>query len=144
MSQQKICSCGDPNCWTAGDYSWLYSQSGWFGVLHGCRTSIFFIHGRHIREQRTIPDGDYSLNDLPRLLEQWSTGLPNARLCWCRDTGDGDASLWIEGERQPEPADLERLEEARQRERTKDERELERLKEKLAIEDFGSAPTRTP
>lgn len=124
--------CGDPNCWDAGDYSWLASNSGWHGELHGCQTSIFFIHGRKIREQRHVPSGDWPLSQLPELLARWSTGLPNPRLAWYADTGDGDVGLWIEGEREPNEADNARLQEYRERQEREDRRVFERLKAKFA------------
>ena len=111
------CICGKDDCWEPGDNAWLSSQSGWHGELHGTRASVFFIHGRMIREQRHIPYGSFAVSDLPRLIKQWSSGLPGARLEWMADTGGGDPGLWIEGMRQPEPADWARLEEARARRR---------------------------
>ncbi len=129
-----MCKCGEKDCWDEDDYSWLASKSGWHGTLHGCRTSVFFIHGKRIREQRHIPTGYYDVASLPALLAKWSEGLPNARLSWCQDTGDGDASLWIEGVRDPDSDDVRRLEECRERQRRDDTRSWYALVKRYGID----------
>ena len=121
---QKNCTCGMPDCWPANDFSWLSSNSGWHGNINGCHSSVFFIHGKKIREQRDVPEGTYDINALLNLLVRWSQGLPNPRLVHTHDTGDGDWGLWIEGEREPNDEDWKRLEQARHSARQKAERDL--------------------
>ncbi len=127
-SRAAKCHCGEKDCWDPGDYSWLASQSGWYGELHGTDAAVFFIHGKKIREQRSIKAGDYPVEDLPRLIAQWSTGLPNAYLSWSHDTGGGDCGLWIEGIREPNADDWVRLKEVQEREDKENRRKLEELK----------------
>jgi hypothetical protein len=100
-------------------------------MLHGCHAFVFFIHGRKIREQRQVPQGRWTIAQLHERLEQWSAELPNARLVWTQDTGDGDSGLWIEGEREPNEADWQRLREARAHQRRRDEEELARIQRRL-------------
>ena len=114
----KKCFCGE-DCWDANDHSWLSSNSGWHGDINGCQSSVFFIHGKKIREQRQIPYGSFSVAELPGLFSRWSDGLPNARVEFHEDTGGGDMGIWIEGVREPNDEDLGRLEEARARMRQK-------------------------
>lgn len=121
------CHCGAKDCWDEHDYSWVSSESGWHGDINGCPSSVFFIHGKKIREQRQVPYGRFLLNDLPKLFECWGMGLPNARLVWTEDTGGGDCGLWIEGERDPTVDDLKRLEETRKRAREKAIRDLRHI-----------------
>ncbi len=129
--KEKTCICGAEDCWDRNDYSWLSSRSGWHGDVNGCPSSVFFIHGKKIREQRHIPYGEYPVASFPALLEHWAAGLPNARFFWCEDTGDGDSGLWIEGEREPNAADQDRLEQARTRERANAVRDYRSITEKF-------------
>ena len=124
MRKGEKCWCGE-DCWDSNDYSWLASNSGWFGDINGCESSVFFIHGKGIREQRRIPYGNYSLTELLALLPKWMDGLPNARLRWLFDTGDGECGLWIEGERKPNQDDVKRLEDVRIRMKEKAKRDLD-------------------
>ncbi len=112
MAKEK-CVCGAEDCWDINDYSWLSSRSGWCGDINGCHSSIFFIHGKKIREQRHIPCGSFPISVLHKLLDKWADGLPNAQLVWSEDTGDGESGLWIEGVREPNNDDKERLAELR-------------------------------
>lgn len=132
MNNRCMCGLNNQDCWPSDDFAWLDSQSGWRGTFYGCQTSVFFIHGRKIREQRHVPAGRYDIAILPERFAEWARGLPNARLVWSRDTGDGDAGLWIEGERDADEDDLVRLREARERIERNDRREFERLKAKLS------------
>ena len=125
------CSCGDAACWDKDDYSWLSSNSGWDGDINGCSSSVFFIHGRKIREQRHLPEGNWPVEQMFELVRRWSDGLPGARLVMTNDTGGGDAGFWIEGEREPNADDLSRLEECRERQSKEDRRNYERLQKKF-------------
>lgn len=125
------CHCGAENCWDEGDYSWLSSNSGWGGEINGCDSLVFFIHGRKIREQRHLPEGDWPVSEMAELVKRWSEGLPNGRLVIMEDTGDGEPGFWIEGEREPNTEDWKRLDECRARQDEKDRREYERLQEKF-------------
>lgn len=123
------CFCGDPGCWDQADRSWV--SCSWHGIQHGCESSVFFIHGRKIREQRTIPPGELSVSEFATLLVEWSKGLPNPRVVVCFDSdGDGQKGFWIEGEREPNEEDAARLEQCRAMQEKNDRRELERLKRK--------------
>lgn len=123
------CTCGASDCWDEGDYSWLASNSGWHGRLHGTEASVFFVHGKKIREQRRIPQAyGMPVEEFARNLLAWSAGLPEAKVMWMRDTGDGEADLWIEGVREPNADDWQRLREVKEREDANNRRELERLK----------------
>ena len=130
MPERKMCTCGVADCWEADDYSWL--NAGWHGEINGCEASVFWIHGRKIREQRHIPEGSWPVADMVELVGRWSEGLPGARLQVCSDTGGGDAGFWIEGERDPNAEDTKRLEECRERQDKQDRRDYDRLKEKYA------------
>lgn len=103
--------------WPEGDYSWLASQSG----LHVDGTSIFFIHGGRIRHQTHVPEGSYTLAEFTSLLAERMDGLDGPRVCWHLDTGNGEASLWVEGTRAPGPDDLNRLQAVRDQQ-TRDDR----------------------
>ena len=127
---ESNCFCGSQDCWDKDDYSWLASNSGWYGDINGCSSSVFFIHGKKIREQRHLPTGNWPISKIIELVAKWSEGLPNGRLVICEDTGDGDPGLWIEGERDPNDADLVRLQECRDRKKKEDLQELKRLTEK--------------
>ena len=129
---EQNCICGAPGCWDKGDYSWLASNSGWHGEINGCQSSVFFIHGKKIREQRNIPEGFWPVSEMVELVRRWSEGLPNARFVMCFDTGGGDPGFWIDGVREPNAADWARLEECRTRQEGQDYREYERLKEKFS------------
>ena len=128
---QGKCTCGEADCWDADDYSWLSSNSGWRGTIHGCHTSIFFIHGKKIREQRHIPAGHWDIERATELLREWSRGLPNQILIWSHDTGDGDSDLWIDGIREPTAEDWQRLEECRAWQDQDDRRTYERLRRRF-------------
>lgn len=127
----KKCFCGAPECWDAEDHAWLSSASGWRGDINGCNTSVFFIHGKQVREQRHVPNGSYQVAELPQLFEKWAEGLPDARLVWLEDAGNGDAGLWIEGVREPVEADWQRYEEASARERDRAIRALRDIRRKF-------------
>lgn len=126
------CPCGALECWDVDDYSWVSSRSGWHGELHGCQTSVFFIHGKKIREQRHTPEGRWGLDEMLQLLIEWSRGLPDPVFIWDRDTGSGDAGFWIEGVREPNDEDIARLQECRDRRDAEDRRTLERIQRRLA------------
>ncbi len=128
LKTSSKCMCGDSDCWPRDDYSWLSSRSGWSGDINGCPSSVFFIHGRKIREQRHIPEGSWSIAELAERLPMWANGLPDARLFWTSDTGGGDAGLWIEGVREPTAIDWKRLDEARARQDAEDRQTFTKLK----------------
>ena len=125
MEITQNCHCGAPECWPENDYSWL--SAAWRGVINDCEASVFFIHGKMIREQRNLPTGTYNLASLSRLLAFWGAGLPEPHLCYSHDTGAGDWGLWIEGVRKPNDEDWARLEAVRQRDREEATRELARI-----------------
>ena len=131
MSSKKDCHCGEAECWDAGDYSWLSDRSGWHGDINGCDSSVFFIHGKRIREQRHIPEGQWPIAAIGAQFEVWAKGLPGARLVYMGDTGGGDPGWWIEGEREPNDDDLVRLQEARNKAEQEERRQLGRLLEKF-------------
>lgn len=136
---EGTCHCGAPECWDEGDYSWLGSRSGWHGKLHGTDASVFFIHGKKIREQRHIPETHgMPVEEFARKLREWSSGLPEPIVMWTRDSGGGDADLWIEGVREPNDADRHRLEEVKQREDAENRRQYERLRK-----SFGESASST-
>jgi hypothetical protein len=139
MNENKSCHCGAPDCWDKNDYSWLSSNSGWHGDINGCQSSVFFIHGKKIREQRHIPTGYFPVDEIPALFAKWSQGLPGARLTYSHDTGGGDWGLWIEGERDPNGEDWARLEAARERDKEKARREIA-----YAIQRFPELRTDRP
>jgi hypothetical protein len=128
---EKNCHCGAPECWSEDDTAWLASESGWHGDINGCQSSVFFIHGKKIREQRHVPEGSHRIAEMPALLERWSAGLPNASFVWLHDTGGGDAGLWIEGVRDPNEADIARLMQCRKRQLDNDRRELRWLQKRI-------------
>ena len=129
--EQRNCICGESDCWGMDDNAWL--DAGWGGVINGCSSSVFFIHGKRIREQRHIPEGNWPITEMLELVNHWAEGLPGSRLVMCADTGAGDPGFWIEGERDPNAEDLKRLEECRARRDRDDRRDYERLQRK-----FGS------
>ena len=126
------CICGRSDCWDKGDYSWLASNSGWYGNINGCPSSVFFIHGKKIREQRHLPFGNWPISEMPALIALWAKGLPNGRLVICEDTGDGEQGFWIEGEREPNDTDNARLQECRERQDKRDQQEYKRLTDKYS------------
>ena len=126
----KNCWCGAEDCWDKSDSSWLSSNSGWYGDINGCRSSVFFIHSKRIREQRHIPEGNWPVDQMLELVGRWSEGLPGARLVMSHDTGGGESGFWIEGEREPNAADMKRLGECRERQEGRDRDEYERLQHK--------------
>ena len=113
------------NDWDKNDYDWLDDSANWHGDINGCYASVFYIHGKMIREQRHIPYGSFPIAKLPNLIMYWAEGLANARLEHHEDTGDGDSGWWIEGERPPNEKDAARLEQARQQLRQKARRDLQ-------------------
>lgn len=131
--ERRNCLCGDPNCWDGDDHSWLSSRSGWNGNINGTQASIFFIHGRMIREQRHVPYGEWKIADIQSIFDRYSVGMPNPRLVWSQGSEDSDPSLWIEGEREPNADDLKRLQECRDREARDDERELAAIQRRAAM-----------
>ena len=141
MTEAKNCSCGEDDCWDADDSSWLSSNSGWHGDINGCPSSVFFIHGKRIREQRHIPVGDWPVADMVELVRRWSEGLPGARLVMSHDTGGGEPGFWIEGVREPNAADMKRLEECRARQEEDDRITYARLKRKYAGEEGAPPPS---
>ena len=128
MTEQQTCTCGEPDCWAADDYSWL--KAGWGGEISGCDAAVFFIHGKKIREQRHFPEGEWPIDTIGAQFAAWAQGLPGARLVYHSDTGDGEPGWWIEGEREPNDEDLKRLREVQDRTEGKERRELERLRGK--------------
>src|SRR3990167_11131360 len=118
------CHCGADECWDKHDTAWLSSESGWHGEIDGCSVSVFFIHGKKIREQRHIPKQWGSVEDFIAKITRWSAGLTNPQFVYSLDTGDGDYGLWIEGIREPRPEDFVRLQEARARIRDQAQREV--------------------
>ncbi len=132
MSENENCHCGAGECWDRGDYSWLSSNSGWWGDINGCQSSVFFIHGKKIREQRHLPEGEWPIATIGAQFAAWAEGLPGARLVHHSDTGAGEPGWWIEGEREPTDEDLKRLEEVRERMEKKERRELKHLQERYS------------
>ena len=111
--------------WPDGEYSWLSSRSGLTREERdGGYTSIFFIHGGRIREQAHIPRGRHGIDSFVALVKRRTEGLEDAYVVWSRDTGDGDADLWVEGTRLPTEDDMRRLVAAQDEQKRSDEKEL--------------------
>ncbi len=132
------CDCGAGECWNEHDTAWLGSESGWYGDVDGCHTSIFFIHGKKIREQRSIPEQYGSVDEFIAKLRRWSIGLDNAHFIYTHDVGDGSPGTWIEGTREPHAEDTKRLVEARARIREQAQRDVDyKLKQIAAIDSLN-------
>ncbi len=80
-----------------------------------------------------------ALAQFARKLSEWSAGLPEPTVVWSHDTGDGDSGLWIEGVREPNAADLKRLEDCRRQQLQNDRRELGYLQERIAVNQANVA-----
>lgn len=136
----KCRTCGAADCWDESDTAWLSTESGWFGDIDGCPTSIFFIHGKQIREQRHVPEHRGSVQEFIGKIQRWSVGLDNPRFIYTHDTGGGDCGLWIEGTREPRVDDMKRLHEARARIRERALQELEWRQRQIASIDALQEP----
>lgn len=124
MEAMANCLCGEPDCWSDGDTTWLDERSSWRGTSHGCHASIYWVHGKKIAEERHIPAFSLPIADVALRLGEWCAGLQNPVLIWTHDAGGGDASLWIRDVRDPVASDWQRLREARARQLIEDRRHV--------------------
>lgn len=129
MTQTK-CSCGSADCWPNDDYTWLDDAAGWRGQVNGCEAVVYFVHGKQIAEERHLPEVDCAIEEFVGKLAHWTEGLFAPVLCWSRDTGGGDAGLWLRDVREPTPEDWRRLEVVRERKAQQERCEFARLQRK--------------
>ena len=106
--------------WGEHDFSWLSSQTQ-------LPDEAFFIHGGHVRHQRHIPWGEYSVQDFIALVQRMGEGIENATVILSQDTGGGDPGFWVEGTRPPQIEDVEALIQTRKRRDRQDDHDYKAI-----------------